>query len=38
MARPALFFQLGQAEFMSDLFQQRQFTLVAAELVLLVAQ
>ena len=38
MTRPALFFQLRQAEFTGDLLKQRQLALVAAELVLLVAQ
>ena len=38
MAAPALVFELWQAEFAGDLFEQRQLALVAAELVLLVAQ
>ncbi|MNZ33415.1 hypothetical protein D3C78_507610 [compost metagenome] len=38
VARPALVFQLRQAELAGDLFEQRQFALVTAELVLLVAQ
>ncbi|MCY1413335.1 hypothetical protein D9M71_287640 [compost metagenome] len=38
MARPALGFELRHAELLGDLFQQRQFAPVAAELVLLVAE
>ncbi len=38
VARPALLFQLRHAELAGDLRKQGQFALVAAELVLLVAQ
>ena len=38
MAAPALVFELWQAEFAGNLFEQRQLALVAAELVLLVAK
>ncbi|MNE22689.1 hypothetical protein D3C80_1159090 [compost metagenome] len=38
MPGPALIFNLRQAEFAGNLFQQWQFALIAAELVLLVAQ
>ncbi|MNQ49941.1 hypothetical protein D3C85_638640 [compost metagenome] len=38
MPRPALVLQLWQAEFMGDLFQQRQLALITPELVFLVSQ
>ena len=38
MARPALVFDLRQTEFVGDLLKQRQFALIAAELVFLVAE
>ena len=38
MPRPALVFNLRQAELVGDLFEDRQFALVATELVFLVAQ